>query len=83
MRQAGARIAKKFVSTTQAAVRNIVAFPGSGAPQGPRSPRLQGVRMWIVPGFTEYLIYYRATPEGIEIIRLLHAARNRPRLLHE
>ena len=83
MQQAGVRIAKKFVSTTQAAVLNLLEFPGSGAPQGPRSLRLQGVRMWIVPGFTEYLIYYRATSEGIEILRLLHAARDRRRLLHE
>jgi toxin ParE1/3/4 len=31
--------------------------------------------MWRIPGFERYLIFYRPIPEGIEVIRVLHAAR--------
>ena len=39
--------------------------------------------MWQVPDFTNHLIFYRATETGIEIVRLLHAARDIPGVLEE
>jgi hypothetical protein len=35
-----------------------------------------GLRMLRVPKFEKYLIFYRPVPEGTEIIRVLHAARD-------
>ena len=29
-----------------------------------------------VRGFAKYLLFYRETPEGIELVRVLHAARD-------
>lgn len=39
-------------------------------------PTLAGLRMWPIRRFERYLIFYRQIPEGIEIVRLLHAARD-------
>jgi toxin ParE1/3/4 len=41
-----------------------------------RRPDLQGMRMWPVLGFRNYLIFYQATEDQLEIIRVLHSARN-------
>jgi uncharacterized protein YyaL (SSP411 family) len=41
-----------------------------------RNPRLKGVRSWLVSGFDNYLIFYRATPEGIEVLHVYHGARD-------
>ena len=37
---------------------------------------LAGLRMLRIPKFEKYLIFYRPVPEGTEIIRVLHAARD-------
>jgi toxin ParE1/3/4 len=37
---------------------------------------LAGMRMWLVEGFENYLIFYRTTVAGIEVIRILHARRD-------
>jgi ParE toxin of type II toxin-antitoxin system, parDE len=37
---------------------------------------LAGLRMLRIPKFEKYLIFYRPMPEGTEIIRVLHAARD-------
>jgi toxin ParE1/3/4 len=40
------------------------------------NPQLKDIRIWIVKGFEKYLIFYRVTDELVEIIRMLHAARD-------
>ena len=40
------------------------------------NPQLKDIRMWLVKGFEKYLIFYRVTDELIEIVRVLHAARD-------
>jgi len=41
-----------------------------------RNPRLKGVRSWLVSDFDNYLIFYRAIPEGIEVLHMYHGARD-------
>ena len=47
--------------------------PRMGTPYHPRRTQLKGVRFFPINKFHSYLIYYREQPEGIEIIRVLHA----------
>lgn len=47
--------------------------PRMGTPYHPKRSRLKGVRFFPVNKFHSYIIYYREQPEGIEIIRVLHA----------
>ena len=37
---------------------------------------LAGLRVWQVQGFENYLIFYRPIERGIEVLRVLHAARD-------
>jgi toxin ParE1/3/4 len=39
------------------------------------------LRMWLSPAFRNYLIFYRELPDGVEIVRVLHGARDIPRIL--
>jgi toxin ParE1/3/4 len=42
---------------------------------------LAGVRMWPVDGFERHFVFYRPIEGGIEVIRILHGARDLDRLL--
>jgi toxin ParE1/3/4 len=39
-------------------------------------PACVGMRAWPVDGFRNHLIFYRTTEEGVEIVRVLHGARD-------
>ena len=41
-----------------------------------RSPLLVGMRMFPMKGFPKYLVFYRPVEGGVEIIRVLHGARD-------
>lgn len=47
------------------------------------SSHLQGIRRWKVKGFPNFLIFYRSTDEGVEIIRILHGARDLDAIFQE
>jgi len=48
-------------------------------PYGAR--RLRDARVWPMPGFGRFLIFYRVTPKTVEVIRVLHSAPDIPRVL--
>jgi toxin ParE1/3/4 len=41
--------------------------------------KLVGIRSWRVPGFGDYLIFYCIKVDAVEILRLIHGARDLPR----
>lgn len=53
-------------------------MPHLGSPRGNAAPRLHNLRQWPVQDFKSYLIFYRpfASSNGIEVFRVLHAARD-------
>ena len=51
-------------------------MPQIGARRELRNPRLEGLRMWPIRGFENYLVFYRPIEEGIEVTRVLHGARD-------
>jgi len=46
-------------------------------------PRLNDLRKRSVKGFDSYLVFYRIDADMVEIIRVLHGARDIPSLLAE
>jgi toxin ParE1/3/4 len=54
-----------------------------GSPREFRNPHLAGIRQWRIPGFEKYLIFYRPLEDGIEILRVLHGARDIRRILEQ
>ena len=51
-------------------------MPGMGERRESANPRLAELRVWRVEGFEKHLIFYRPTQGGIEIVRVLHGARD-------
>ena len=39
-------------------------------------PDSAGLRAWPVDGFRNHLVFYRATMDGVDIVRVLHGARD-------
>jgi toxin ParE1/3/4 len=44
---------------------------------------LAGIRQQAIKGFRKYLIFYRLTDEGVEILRVIHGARDIEAILEE
>lgn len=76
---AAARFARA-VRTTEAL---IVDTPGLGSPRKLGGARLRGLRMHPVQGFKRWLIFYIERPGVIEVMRVLHGARDLQALLGE
>jgi len=37
---------------------------------------MKGMRMWLVSGFSNYLIFYRPKEDMLQILRVIHGARD-------
>ena len=46
-------------------------------------PELEEMRVWRVSGFSNYLIFYRRKGDNLEILRVLHGARDYAALFNE
>ncbi len=69
-------VALRFLSAVQAAYHFICENP-EAPPRGQyRSVALQGIRWWRVPGFERHLVFYRLTGDCVQIVRVLHGARD-------
>lgn len=76
-----ARAELRFFDAVETAFRRLQALPFSGRPYNSRSGALEGLRVMPIHGFSNWLICYRPTDESIEIIRVVHGARDLPRVL--
>lgn len=56
-------------------------MPELGARWPSPLPRLSGVRRWIPRGYKNYLLLYRPTRTGIELLHVYHSKRDIPALL--
>lgn len=68
--------ATQVVEAAYETFKTLAATPGLGRARKFRNPRLKGVRSWLVTGFDNYLIFYRAIPEGIQVLHVYHGARD-------
>jgi toxin ParE1/3/4 len=66
----------RFLAALEATYERAAGMPGIGAGIEGLPARLAGTRCLSVDGFPNHLVFYRETPEGIEVLRILHAARN-------
>jgi len=60
---------------------HITDMPGIGERWPSSNPLLADMRVWRIEGFENHLIFYRPTVDGIDIIRVLHGARDIENLL--
>lgn len=75
--------AERFLEAAEAAFDLLASMPSMGRAVPFQGRTAQGIRMWRVQGFERYLIFYRAVEQGIEVVRVLHGARDIERLFEE
>lgn len=75
--------ALRFFDAARQTFSQLAQRPGIGSLYNTENPRLVGLRKWAVRGFDKHLIFYVERDEYIEIVRLLHAARDLPEILGE
>ena len=51
-------------------------MPEIGVSRDYANSKFTGMRMWVLPRFKQYLIFYTVSDESIEIVRVLHGAQN-------
>jgi toxin ParE1/3/4 len=75
-----ASTAARFVPALEETCTQLVALPGIGSVRTIQRTDLKGVRQMAVTGFEHYLIFYVAAKRSIQVLRILHAARDFPTL---
>ena len=73
--------ALKFLDAAVSEFRFLGDFCGAGVPRPSSHKSLARLRMWPIRGFNAYLIFYIPRKDFIEIIRVLHGARDVARIL--
>jgi toxin ParE1/3/4 len=73
----------RFLEAAEDTFRQLATMPGMGLMREVRNPVLAGMRQWRVRGFEKYLIFYRVTEKAVEILRVLHGARDLDSLFDE
>ena len=73
-------VAARFVPAVEATCAQLLSLPGMGSVRNFVQEGLQGVRVLPVTGFEHYLIFYAPIGNRIQVIRVLHAARDYPTL---
>ncbi len=82
-REAGLRIAHRFFAQAEATFSRLAGMPGLGTRYDHRHPALAEVRFFPVSRFRKYIVFYRQVADGIEIVRVLHGARDIAGILSE
>jgi toxin ParE1/3/4 len=68
--------AVRFFHALDASLQKLAAMPELGERQQFERKELADLRVWQVQGLENYLIFYRPVEHGIEVVRVLHAARD-------
>lgn len=83
-REAGQRVADRFLAAAEKTSRPLAGMPGMGTPYENDHPALAGLRVFPASSrFKVYQIFYRPVADGIELVRVLHGARDLGRILSE
>lgn len=74
--EAGLETAERFLANAEASFNDLARQPMIGAPVTLRHPALASIRKWRINDFENHLIFYIPQPDGVTIVRVLHAARD-------
>jgi toxin ParE1/3/4 len=72
---------KRFLAAAEAAMRRLSEMPFLAGTYESENPLLADIRVWPIPGFENYLIFYRPIENGIGLVRVLYGGRDIERVL--
>ena len=75
-------LGERFLLAATRTFEDLVRSPTTGELFRSRKAALSGLRIWRVSGFPNHVFAYCKTPDGVRIVRLLHAAQNWQRMLN-
>ena len=75
--------ALRFLDAARAEFDRLALMPHLGRRREFRSAHLQEVRSRPVRGFEKILVFYRPVPSGIDVLRVLHGARDLGAIFHD
>ena len=73
--------ALRFLDAIELTCDTLSRMPGIGSPRYTEIPLVHGVRMLAVEDFENYLLLYLEHEDCIDVIRVLHGARDIPEAL--
>ena len=73
--------ARRYLIALESAFDRLLALPNLGIRRRYHVRGYENVRIWPVPGFRRFVIVYRSTQRTLEVIRVLHTARDVSRVL--
>ncbi len=76
-------MADRFFARAEATLVRLASMPGIGTPYEPDEALYADLRYLPVDRFRKYLVFYRSVPGGIEVLRVLHGARDISGILAE
>ena len=74
-------LALKFIDALREAYEDLSSFPEIGAIR--EFKKAETLRLWCLTTFKNYLLFYRVTETKVEIVRILHGARNVDAIFHD
>src|SRR5262249_55419478 len=76
-------VAERFLDAVEETLSQLLQMPGLGRPRNFSNAALTGMRSHRVKDFDKYLVFYRPVETGIEVVRVLHGARDLQTLFDE
>lgn len=81
--EAGLEMAERFIDAAEETFEHLARMPQIGTSRTFYNPALAGIRMWRVKGFEKHLIFYHPLKGGVEILRVVHGARDYKRIFED
>jgi toxin ParE1/3/4 len=81
--EAGETVALRFLDAMERTFSTLAEQPALGSLRLLDETRLEGTRVLPVAGFRKVLVFYVTSGDTIEVLRVLHGARDIPPLLEE
>jgi len=69
-------VESRFYRAVDETIQMLADSPELGERCRFRSPETKSMRVWLVAGFSNYLIFYRPSDDVLEVKRIFHGARN-------
>jgi toxin ParE1/3/4 len=70
------QVANRFLDACMTEIQRLCDMPGLGRLREFSSPKAVGVRASTITGFPNHLIFYRQVDVGIEVLHVIHGARD-------
>ena len=74
-------VALRFLDAIELTCDALSRMPGIGSPRYAEIPLVHGVRMLAIKDFENYLLFYLEHEDCVDVIRVLHGARDIPEAL--